>query len=933
MVGALASSPALVLVEGEGGIGKSRLVQESLAAVGAGYRRPLVAVCPPFRTAPTLGPVIDAVREAVPGGARIAELGLSPSAGALRPLLPDWAAALPPPPEPPEDARAGRHRLVRAFAELLERLGVDILVVEDLHWADETTLELLLFLVSRQPLPLSLVLTFRPQEVADDSLLLRLSSRMPTGAGTGDGAGRVRISLAGLAAPDAAALVSSMLHGGRVSAALTGFLYECTGGVPLAVEECVRLLMDRADLVRRDGEWTRRALDGIAVPPSIRDSVAERVSRLGADARRMLLAAAVLTGPADERTLSAVSGLADSVVESAVAAALDSGLLVERGSDPRRIAFRHALAAKAVYARVPAAERRAAHRRAAASLEGAEPPSPARLAYHFREAGEIARWREYAGQAADVAVASGDHHAAVALLHDLMTDPQLPAEAVAPLVRKMPPGLALTEYGRRAEVLDTLGAFVASGRLGRRDRAEVRAHLARILVSLGEYPAAVTELRSATRDLAAGSFAGAWAMTVLGTPVTDGAWPAATHLSWLERARRLTAESVFSPAERLSLLINRITALLGLGEESGWTLAEELDGDESTAELVLQRANADLNIGDAAMRWGHYPQTRRRLVRAGELAERHGYQLLREMTAVTLMHLDYFTGGWQGLPEQAEQWSKMAGDPRCRLDAMLVTALLKRATGRDDAEAGELLKTVRREGERRRALDLWLESAAAEARLRLAAGDAGEALAVTREPALLIARKHIWIWATDLAPARVAALTAAGSDAEARELVTAFEHGLGTRHAPAALAGLAECRAALAEARGESAEAARAWDAAARAWARLPRPYDEARAREGIERCTRLVRKARLGGRPGYGNRLSPRELDVVGLLLRGLTNREIAGALSRSPSTVAAQLKSAMRKFGVTSRTALAVSVTQAGILPKDADPPPAPDESVPGP
>ncbi|MET9475438.1 LuxR C-terminal-related transcriptional regulator, partial [Streptomyces sp. NPDC002922] len=70
----------------------------------------------------------------------------------------------------------------------------------------------------------------------------------------------------------------------------------------------------------------------------------------------------------------------------------------------------------------------------------------------------------------------------------------------------------------------------------------------------------------------------------------------------------------------------------------------------------------------------------------------------------------------------------------------------------------------------------------------------------------------------------------------------------------------------------------------------------------------------RRGGRRGYGNQLSPREVEVVRLMLQGLTNRQIAVELSRSPSTVAAQLKSAMRKYGVASRTALAVNVTQAG-------------------
>jgi DNA-binding NarL/FixJ family response regulator len=80
------------------------------------------------------------------------------------------------------------------------------------------------------------------------------------------------------------------------------------------------------------------------------------------------------------------------------------------------------------------------------------------------------------------------------------------------------------------------------------------------------------------------------------------------------------------------------------------------------------------------------------------------------------------------------------------------------------------------------------------------------------------------------------------------------------------------------------------------------------------------VRQIWRGGRRGYGDQLSPRELEVVRLMLTGLTNPAIAQALSRSPKTIAAQLNSAMRKYGVTSRTALAVNVTRAGITPAEA-------------
>jgi hypothetical protein len=69
-------------------------------------------------------------------------------AGALRPLFPEWAVGLPPALEPAEDATAARHRVFCALAEILARLEVSVLVVEDAHWADEATLEFLLFVAS-----------------------------------------------------------------------------------------------------------------------------------------------------------------------------------------------------------------------------------------------------------------------------------------------------------------------------------------------------------------------------------------------------------------------------------------------------------------------------------------------------------------------------------------------------------------------------------------------------------------------------------------------------------------------------------------------------------------------------------------------------------------------------------------------------------------
>ncbi|MER6981537.1 AAA family ATPase [Streptomyces carpinensis] len=98
-----AATPAAVLIEGEADIGKTRLIQEALETLA--LDGVLVAGCLPFREALTLGPVVDAVRQA---HSRVDGLGLSALAGALRPLFPEWAHVLPPAPEPLDDAGAAR---------------------------------------------------------------------------------------------------------------------------------------------------------------------------------------------------------------------------------------------------------------------------------------------------------------------------------------------------------------------------------------------------------------------------------------------------------------------------------------------------------------------------------------------------------------------------------------------------------------------------------------------------------------------------------------------------------------------------------------------------------------------------------------------------------------------------------------------------------
>ncbi|MEU6072824.1 AAA family ATPase [Micromonospora sp. NPDC047074] len=952
---ALARPPAVVLVEGEAGIGKSRLVREVLTGP-ARRGGTLLAVCPPLRESLTLAPIVDALRGA---RQRLSGVRLSELAGALRPLVPEWSADLPPSPEPLDDPKSARHRLFRALDELIGALGVDLLIVEDAHWADEVTVEFLLFLAARPHAggP-SLVVTYRPEEVDDRSLLLRLSSRLPTGGA------QLRISLAPLDVAGTAALVSSMLDGNPMSTEFAAFLHERTSGVPLVVEESVRLLCDRADVVFRDGQWVRLSLSELQVPPTVRDSTRERVGRLARVTQRVLRAAAVLGEPSDEATLAATAGLLLRACRTGLAEAEAAGLLDGDDGGRGRWRFRHALAATAVYEAIGHADRRGLHLRAGQALEAFDPPPVARLARHFREAGEGATWARYAELAAGRAVASGDHTAAAAILDELLATADLATDDAARIAGT----LAVAALGRREPVDDlyhrvvtTLRAFLESTELTARQQADIRNPLGRLLIIGGEAHAALTELDRAVDHLD-DPLEAARAMTYLGWAYA-GPWPASTHLRWLRRAADLIPR-IPAPADRLSLAGNRAAALLMLGEPEAWEVVTGLPTDGASPAERQDIARIHANVGTGALLWGRYAEAKRHLTVALALADAEQLTRLRYNVLIEQANLDWFAGRWEGLARRAADLAEADRDrPGVYLAGVRLSARLAAA---DRARpGGEQFQLVLDEAARRGAVDDTMEPAAMLARLWLVNGEVDRALRVTEGPIGTVATKRVWVWATDIAPVRVEALLAAGQDGEAALLVRRFARGLRGRAAPGPQAALAVCRALLAGAAGDHARAAAGFARAARAWAALPRPYDALLTRERQAQALlaagrvdpghalltevydglsglgargdadRVAQRLRAqgaavprrwrGGRKGYGDQLSPRELEVVRLVVAGRTNREIGRILVKSSATVDQQLRSAMRKLRVSTRTSLAVAAVAAGVFA--AEQPAGPD------
>ncbi|NUR72832.1 MAG: AAA family ATPase [Hamadaea sp.] len=945
------SGSGVALVEGEAGVGKSRLIRAALGPDRPDEaRRPdgphsadqehrphvLHAVCPPFREPLTLGTIVDALRQAVdtPQG-----LALTPLAGALRPVFPEWTDLLPPAPEPVADPLAARHRLLRALAELLVALGVRVLVVEDVHWADPATLEFLMFLAARPAAEVAMVVSYRPEDVPADSLLRRLAGRA-----------MLRIELAPLDVADTARLISSMLGGEPVSHRFASFVHERTEGVPLSVEEAVRLMHARADLVRRGGRWVRRRLTGIAVSTTVREAVGERVDRLDPQARQLLYAAAVLSAPATEAVLTEVAGLSEEDALDATLAVLDSGLLVadERG----RLAYRHELAARAVHDAIAVPWRRRAHARAARLLESVEPQPLLRLARHHREAGNTASWCQYAERAAERTLAAGDEDGAVALLLDLLLHADLAVPVVLRLVRMIPLS-SVTDPARYRELARVLQKGEGADTAG--DRAEALALSGEVLFYLQEYDAGRAALEAAIPGLVDRPAEAARAMMLLARPRGRGV-PASMHRRWLERAAPLT--HALAPPDRLRLVIASVTARLTLGDPAGWAAAAEIPDAPATPDLASLVTAGQLNLGHAALTWGRYADARARLDRARILAEQHEHLLLHDMIVTTRAHVDWFTGeDWAGLLPRVVA---LAGDPALqpltRSEATVVIGQLTAATG--DAETARAQFAVAIElAEQAGAVDHLVEPMAATARLLLRSGEVDEALRISGEAAEMIEETGLWLWAAELLPVRLDALVAAGRSTEAERLLALYAAGI-PDDAPGAAAALRLGEAIL---RPDPD----AFAAAADAYAIAARPYDALLARERHATClldrgpsglrsaglallaeaaeglgalgasadaarlrntaSTVVGKTVAGktsaeprrrGRPGYGDRLSPREVEVVRLVAAGQTNPQIAEALTLSVKTVGGHIESAMRKLRVSSRTALAVAAVEQDLL-----------------
>lgn len=438
-----------VLVSGEAGIGKSRLLAEIRdRAAGIGFT-PLAGRCFEQDRSFPYAPLIDVLRPFLAQGAVADRLdALGPLAPELVKLLPELETlGLAMQPAPPLESEVEQRRLFEALTSLFlhqAQAGPVLLIVEDLHWSDQASLEFLLYLVRRMAEHPMLLLLSRRSADAQAGLVELLAGldREPIAQ---------EIMLDPLTRAEVAELLKAILGQPQaLSAEFVGTIYSLTEGNPFFAEEICTSLIASGDIYYAGNQWRRKPLSQIDIPDSVQRLVQQRLGQISQPARQLIDLAAVSGRSFDFAVLQALTGHSDSELLARVKELMAAQLVVEESAE--QFAFRHALTREALYARLLARERQALHGQLAQAIEhihaAALEAHLEALAYHFYEGALWSKALEYAQRAGEKALALYAPHAAV--------EQFTRAVRAAGRLSQSPPSAL---YRLRGQAFDTLGDF------------------------------------------------------------------------------------------------------------------------------------------------------------------------------------------------------------------------------------------------------------------------------------------------------------------------------------------------------------------------------------------------------------------------------------------------------------------------------------------
>ena len=841
----------LVVIGGEAGVGKTALVQQFCASMRS-RAEVLIGACDPLSTPRPLGPLLDIAS------------GLSDH---LARLLADAAPRL------------------TAFATVLSELAhadrLHLIVFEDVHWADEATLDLLRFLGRRiGNCRAMLIATFRDDQVGP---------RHPLRVVLGDLAGVGGIRRLGLA-PLSAEAVATLATGSGLAPLE---LHRRTGGNPFFVTEVL-------------------AAGGTATPPTIRDAVLARLARLTDRARDALDAAAVIGSRCDpslvERVLATDAESLDACVEAGV-------LTV----DGQALMFRHELVRETVLDVLPVRRRRDLHRRVLATLvsAGVRDDQLAALAHHAEAANDARAVLNYAPAAGGRASQLGAHREAAAqYARALRFADSLPPGAHARLLDAYAVECANTNQIQRS--IDARREAIALWHvLG--DRLREGDSLTRLAGPL-VWARRKAEAEEASRASLAVLEALPPSPELARACATQAGLRMHVHedaqaIAWGERAIALAEQ--FGAVEALVLALNHAGASrLHRGDDMGRANLERSAALAREHGLDWQVAQAYSNLGSSCIEQHQFERAEAYLDEGSAYCTERDLDRWEQTLAASRALAGAYRGRWEtalaaalpltqttglsgdtpiiALLTAGRIWTRR-GDPRAR--AALNTALeLAAATG-------ELqnLGPVRAA----RAELAWWAGDHAATRVEV---DAVLDLATDREQTWLVGELAFWLWRVGEQPtptvgvAQPFARQIAGEWKTAAEMWAALGCPYEQARALADSQDVATLRQALAIANelGALPLAAQIVGSLRRLGARPASPRSRAALKESSNSAVA---------------RLSPREREVVELITEGCTNREVAERLVISERTAENHVQRVLNRLGLQSRTQVAAWAVRHGV------------------
>ena len=397
----------VILLCGEAGIGKSRLVVEIQTEAFAQSFQVLQGNCFPTDRSFPYAPLLDLLRSIflTSSTAQIEAL-VGPYVREFAPLLPDVTQQFPDlsvlPPLPSLDPEQEKRRLFAALAHVFLSQAVEqplLLVVEDVHWSDDTSLEFLQYFARRcATQPLLVLLTYRSDEVRPtlSHWLAELDREHLS----------YEVELTRLTRSETGAMLRAIFALERpAQAEFLDAIYTLTEGNPFFIEEILKSLIAAGEISSTDGVWDRKPLSELHIPRSIADAVQQRSQQLSEYARQLLVLAAVAGRRFDFEVLQQMTHHDEQQLLTLMKELMSAQLVVEASAE--QFAFRHALTRQAIYTELLVRERKVLHRTIAETMESlyaeALEAHLADLAYHFSEASLWEKALSYSQQAGETA--------------------------------------------------------------------------------------------------------------------------------------------------------------------------------------------------------------------------------------------------------------------------------------------------------------------------------------------------------------------------------------------------------------------------------------------------------------------------------------------------------------------------------------------------